>query len=155
MEESASCPCCFILWSFYHNGLQNLRYVNNHLTHKSQRQGVNLLLLEFCHEEFIHLGNQQVIEISKPGSNLHFPTPLLIFDRQPPPQQRFLSLPCLLLPLQSKMAAIIFVDKILSTCSPKLCGLTIIWLFEKLFMGSWGYALTQLGFVNDVGHSVH
>ena len=59
-------------------------------------------------------------------------TSLLISDRQPPPQYRFLSLSSLLLPLQSKMAAKIFVNKLLSTCLPKLlllCRLTIIWLF--------------------------
>ena len=42
-------------------------------------------------------------------------TPLLIFDCQPPSWYKFLSLPSLPLPLKSKMAAIIFVKKILST----------------------------------------
>ena len=42
-------------------------------------------------------------------------TPPLIFDCQPPSWYKFLSLPSLPLPLKSKMAAIIFVKKILST----------------------------------------
>ena len=49
--------------------------------------------------------------------NLHIPTPtpLLIFDRRPFPRYKFLSLP-----QPSKMAPIIFVQKTLSTRSPKL-----------------------------------
>ena len=57
------------------------------------------------------------------GENLHSSTStllLLIFDRRPPPQYKFLSLPSLPLPLKSKMAAIVFVQKIPSTRSPKL-----------------------------------
>ena len=54
------------------------------------------------------------------GDTLNLPprpisTPLLIFDCQPPSWYKFLSLPSLPLPLKSKMAAIIFVKKILST----------------------------------------
>ena len=57
------------------------------------------------------------------GGNLHFPTPtpLLIFDHQLPPSYKFLSLPSLLLPLKSKMVAIISVKKILNARLPKLC----------------------------------
>ena len=54
------------------------------------------------------------------------PTPLLIFDCHPPPWYNFLSLPSLPLLFKSKMAAIIFAEKILSTRSPKwrlLCRL--------------------------------
>ena len=51
------------------------------------------------------------------GGNLPFlsPTPLLIFDRHPPPWYKFISLPSLPLPLKSKMVPIIFVMKLLST----------------------------------------
>ena len=54
--------------------------------------------------------------------NLHFPIPtsLLFFDRRPSSWYRFPSLPSLPLPLKWKMAAIIFVKKVLSTRSPKL-----------------------------------
>ena len=54
--------------------------------------------------------------------NLYSPTFtfLLIFDRRPPPWKKFLSLSSLPLPLKSRMVAIIFVKKILSTRSPKL-----------------------------------
>ena len=57
------------------------------------------------------------------GENLHSSTStllLLIFDRRPPPQYKFLSLPSLPLPLKSKMVAIVFVQKISCTRSPKL-----------------------------------
>ena len=65
------------------------------------------------------------------GDNLYFPTatPLLIFDRQPLPWYKFLSLHSLSLPWKSNVAAIIFVRKILSTRSPKLrllCRLGLI-----------------------------
>ena len=49
------------------------------------------------------------------------PTPLLIFDHCSPPWYKFLSLPSFLLPLKSKMTAIITTKKTLHTCSPKLC----------------------------------
>ena len=67
-------------------------------------------------------------------SSLPHPHPPLTFDRRPPPWYKFLSLSSFQLPLKSKMAAIIFVKKILSSCSPKsrlLCRLTIsrYWLF--------------------------
>ena len=48
------------------------------------------------------------------------PTPLLTFDRRPPPLVQISFLASLPLPLKSKMAAMIFVKKILSTRSPKL-----------------------------------
>ena len=54
-------------------------------------------------------------------------TPLLICDRQSPPQYKFIFLSYFSLPLKSKMAAIIFVKKILSSRPPKLrllCRLT-------------------------------
>ena len=50
----------------------------------------------------------------------YIPTPLLIFDRQPPPWYKFISLPSLPLLLKSKTTAIIYVMKLLSTRSPKL-----------------------------------
>ena len=64
-------------------------------------------------------------------SSLHSPTPtpLLIFDRQPPPWHKFIPFPSLPLPLKSKMAAIIFVMKLLGTRLPKLRLLCR--LFEK------------------------
>ena len=69
-------------------------------------------------------GQREFCKITMTSSryNLHFPTsiPLLIFDWQPPPWYKFLSLLSLLLPLKSKMVAIIFVTKILSSRSPKL-----------------------------------
>ena len=53
---------------------------------------------------------------------LYFPalTPLLTFDLRTPPWYKFISLPSLPLSLKLKMAAIIFVMKLLSTRSPKL-----------------------------------
>ena len=69
-------------------------------------------------------GQREFCKITMTSSrhNLHFPTttPLLTFDWQPPPWYKFLSLLRLLLPLKSKMVAIIFVTKILSSCLPKL-----------------------------------
>ena len=69
-------------------------------------------------------GQRKFCKITMTSSrhNLHFPTttPLLTFDWQPPPWYKFLSLLRLLLPLKSKMVAIIFVTKILSSCLPKL-----------------------------------
>ena len=51
------------------------------------------------------------------------------FDRRPPLWYKFISLLSLPLPLKSKMAAIIFVKKILSTRSPKLRLLSrLVWL---------------------------
>ena len=44
------------------------------------------------------------------------PTPLLIFDRRPPPWYKFIPFPSRPLPLKPKMAAIMFVMKLLSTC---------------------------------------
>ena len=44
----------------------------------------------------------------------------LIFDRRPPLWYKFFSLPSVLLPLKSGVAAIIFFKKIPSTRSPKL-----------------------------------
>ena len=54
--------------------------------------------------------------------NLHSPTPtpLLIHECQLPPWYKFIPLPSLLLPLKSKMAAKIFIMKLLSTRLPKL-----------------------------------
>ena len=54
------------------------------------------------------------------------PTPLLIIDHCSPPWYKFLSLPSLLLPLKSKMTAIISTKKTLHTCLPKLC--LLCWL---------------------------
>ena len=69
-------------------------------------------------------GQREFCKITMTSSrhNFHFSnsTPLLIFDWQPPPWYKFLSLLSLLLPLKSKMVAIIFVTKILSSCLPKL-----------------------------------
>ena len=48
------------------------------------------------------------------------PTLFLVLDCRPPPWYKFVSFPSLLLPLKSKMAAIILVKKLLSTRSPKL-----------------------------------
>ena len=50
------------------------------------------------------------------------PTPLLNFDRHTPPWYKFLSLPSLLLPLKSKVEAIIFAKEILSTCQNYACS---------------------------------
>ena len=54
----------------------------------------------------------------KRNRNVHSPTPtpLLIFDRRPPPWYKFIPFPSRPLPLKSKMAAIMFVMKLLSTC---------------------------------------
>ena len=71
------------------------------------------------------------------------PTSLLIFDSQPPPWYKFLSLPSLLLPLKSKMVAKIFVKKIPSICLPKLhlpCRLK--WLLWVLLWCSFLRILT-------------
>ena len=56
------------------------------------------------------------------GKNLYSanPTPLPIFYHRAPPGYKFISLPSLPLPLKSNMAAIRFVMKLLSSCSPKL-----------------------------------
>ena len=62
----------------------------------------------------------------------HIPIPLLIFDRQPPPWYKFISLPSLPLLLKSKTTAIIFVMKLLSTRSPKLR------LLCRLGLDEWG-----------------
>ena len=58
----------------------------------------------------------------KGETNLYFPalTPLLTFDLRTPPWYKLISLPSLPLSLKLKMAAIIFVMKLLSTRSPKL-----------------------------------
>ena len=50
------------------------------------------------------------------------PQPLLNFDRRTPPWYKFRSLPSLLLPLKSKVAAIIFAKEILSTCQNYACS---------------------------------
>ena len=60
------------------------------------------------------------------NNDLGLHSPLLISDRRPPPWNKFLSLPNLPQPLKSKMAAMIFVKKILNTRAPKLrllCGM--------------------------------
>ena len=72
------------------------------------------------------------ITITSGRRNLHSHTltPLLIFDRRPPPWYKFFSLLSLPPPLKSKMAVIIFVRKLLSTRSPKsrlLCRLQLSW----------------------------
>ena len=88
------------------------------------------ITLSFCVKYKIaeHLPRTQR-KTSKETSNLHSPTPtpLLIFDRRPPPWFRFFFSHSLPLPLKSKMAAIVFVEKkklvskkILSTRSPIL-----------------------------------
>ena len=69
-------------------------------------------------------GQREFCKITMTSSrhNFHFSTstPLLVFDWQPPPWYKFLSHLSLLLPLKSKMVAIIFVTKILSSRLPKL-----------------------------------
>ena len=71
-------------------------------------------------------------------SNIHAPTPasLLIFDRSPPP------LSSLLLPLKSKMAAIVSVKKMQSTSSTKLrllcrLGTRKHWVAVQSFNINW------------------
>ena len=71
-------------------------------------------------------------------SNIHAPTPtpLLIFDRSPPP------LPSLPLPLKSKMAAIISVKKMQSNRSTKLrllcrLGTRKHWVVVQSFNINW------------------
>ena len=78
------------------------------------------------------------------GGNLHFPTPtpLLTFDHQLPPSYKFLSLPSLLLPLKSKMVAIISFKKILNTHLPKLCLLCRLRVLRLSWSPQWkGYCL--------------
>ena len=75
--------------------------------------------------------------------NLHFPTPnpLLPFLPSTAPWYKFLSLPSLTLPLKSKMAAIIFVRKMLSTRSPKLHLLCWLFLLQSpMLKGSFIYS---------------
>ena len=65
-------------------------------------------------------GRTEFCKITMTSAGVIFtpPTPLPIIDRRPPPWWIFLSPPSLPLPLKPKMVAIIFVEKLTSTCSP-------------------------------------
>ena len=90
------------------------------------------------------------------GVDLSHPYPLLIFDRRPPPRYKFHFSPQLSAAVKIKVAAIIFVKKILSTRSLKLrlfCRLGGNLLFFSVRLS---YVLLQHGLAanrfGDEGH---